>query len=258
MIVHTTTRVQSSPPRSRPLAGRPDHRRLQGGCLLRFLFAAIVGIIGFNLDTRGAGADQIFTPPPGTWNNHIIYLSQACHDGNDGFPGGPCIPNSGCDGMNENLQSAAATYHATFGWGNGSNLLERGYQSVVGTGTLNQNVASSNSVGADLHVPVHSNGVDPFNCAVELGGYGTKTFYYSANGRTCAEYLRQKVGAVSPGSSDSKHWTNGYGELTSTNAVACYLETEFHTWNTGAAFVSTSLNWTWRIGYAVDLYFGYP
>ena len=121
---------------------RADSLRPRRGNVRKFLFAALVGALGFSLGVPSAAADQIFTPPPGTWNNHIIYLSQACHDGNDGIPGGPCIPNIGCNGMNENQQSQAATYHATFGWGLGSNLLERGYQSVVGTGTLSQNVAS--------------------------------------------------------------------------------------------------------------------
>jgi len=256
--VYPNVRKSNNPSSSRVMRRRLGRRWSRRGFYPKLLIAAFVGVVGFNLGTQNAGADQIFTPPPGTWNYHIIYLSQACHDGNDGMPGGPCIPNIGCNNMDENQQSAAATYHATFGWGVGLNLLERGYQSVVGTGTLSQNVNSSNAVGADLHVPVHSNAVESFDCGVQLSTYGTKVFYISTNGGTCANHLRQTVGAASPGSSDTKHWSNGLGELTNTNAVACYLETDFHTWNTGASFVSTSLHWTWRIGYAVDLYFGYP
>lgn len=64
-----------------------------------------------------ASADTTYNPPAGTWNGYTIYLSQACHDGNDGVPGGPCIPNYGCYGYNENTQSASTASTTIYGGG---------------------------------------------------------------------------------------------------------------------------------------------
>jgi hypothetical protein len=51
---------------------------------------------------------------------------------------------------------------------------------------------------------------------------------------------------------------NCLGELCNTVAKAAYLEREFHTWNIGAKWMKTDEYNTWRLGWAVDLFLGYP
>jgi len=208
------------------------------------------------------GADTTYNPPNGTWNGYTIYLSVACHDGNDGIPGGPCIPNTGCTGnsshaLNENTQSRLTAGTTIFGAGTGSNLKQRGYRSIRGNGTVSQNIANSNAAGVDLHIPIHSNAQNS-NCTSSASANGTWALYFSSTGEDCSDELVARVGANSPGTNDKTVFRNNLGELTNTNAVACYLEAEFHTWNNGVNWLRNEVNWTWRIGWAVDRHLGYP
>lgn len=204
-------------------------------------------------------ADTTYNPPSGTWNGKIIYVSQACHDGNDGVPGGPCLPNYGCSSYNENIQSSTTSATTIFGVGAGSNLLERGFKAIRGNGTLNQNVSASNAAGAHIHIPQHTNAKSESCSSTSTSGHGTLGLYRpGTNSATCATLIKNQVGPGSPGTSDGTQSRYDLGEINSTSATACYVEAEYHTWNTGVTWIRDEVNWTWRVGWVVDTYLGYP
>jgi hypothetical protein len=227
----------------------------QGVHVSIYLAIALLMIVGL---ARPASADTTYNPPSGTWNGKIIYVSQACHDGNDGVPGGPCITNPGCDNYSENSQSSTTAATTIFGVGTGSNLLERGYRAIRGNGTVSQNIANSNAAGAHMHIPLHTNARTESCSNTTASSHGTQVLYVSTNGSNCAGLMRDRVGPVSPGTNDQKVFRNDLGELNNTTAVACYLEAEYHTWLTGVTWIRDEVNWTWRIGWSVDSYLGYP
>ncbi|GAB3168549.1 hypothetical protein GCM10027059_31480 [Myceligenerans halotolerans] len=203
-----------------------------------------------------AAADADYNPEH--WNGKRIYLSQACHDGNDGVPGGSCITNHGCRDYSENAQSYATALHAITGAQDDRlNLLERGYRVRRGTGTLNENVNSSNNYGADLHVPIHSNARNE-TCENTSGSHGTLMMYVSTAGRECSDEFVRWFGPGSPGTNDVRSYRSNLGELNNTNAPACYLEMEFHTWNTGRDWLLGEQNYSWRIARSIDEYLDYP
>lgn len=209
-------------------------------------------------DIRDAKADTVYQPS-GTWNGKLIYLSRACHDGNDGVPGGDCIPNTGCDSFNENYNSGEAIKEAITNTSAGQlNLQLRGYRSILGNGTLGQNVANSNAAGADVHIPVHSNAKSESCGNTDNSGHGTWGMYRYANQETCATRIKNRLGSASPGTADITSYTTGLGELNNVNALACYIEAEFHTWRRGVDWLRLQSEWAWRIGYIVDLQLDYP
>ncbi|MBO0607652.1 N-acetylmuramoyl-L-alanine amidase [Myceligenerans salitolerans] len=218
------------------------------------LLAAVVGVPAV---AAPAAADVDYNPAG--WNGKRVYLSQACHDGNDGVPGGSCITNHGCRDYSENSQSFATALHAINGVRDDRlNLLERGYRVRRGTGTLNQNVNSSNNYGADLHIPIHSNARSE-KCGDTTGAnHGTLMMYVSAAGRECSDSFVRWFGPGSPGTNDVRSYRSNLGELNNTNAVACYLEMEFHTWNKGRNWLLGEQDYSWRIGRSIDEYLGYP
>ncbi|GAB4083523.1 hypothetical protein GCM10028784_01530 [Myceligenerans cantabricum] len=204
-----------------------------------------------------ASADVNYNP--GSWNGKRIYLSQACHDGNDGVPGGSCITNHGCAGYSENSQSYQTALHAINGAKSGRlNLLERGYRVRRGNGTLNQNVNSSNNYGSNLHVPIHSNARSESCGNTTNGNHGTLMMYVSTGGSNCSEKFVRWFGAGSPGTNDVRSYRSNLGELNNTTAVACYLEMEFHTWKKGRNWLVGEQNYSWRVGRSIDEYLGYP
>ena len=83
-------------------------------------------------------------------------------------------------------------------------------------------INESNSWGADLHIPIHTNAG---------GGQGTVVFVYDKTTRNMdiATPIYNAVQAVSPGTIDYGVRENpGLAELNSTNAVAVYIEVDFH------------------------------
>lgn len=192
---------------------------------------------------------------PSTWNGYRIYLSPARHS--DTGMRGECASD-------ENTMAQNVALGAT--GGSGTNLLDRQYQVQVGTGTVASAIANSNAWGADAHIPIHSNARTESCSTTNASVHGTVVIYHqsSTNGSVLAAQLRDRVGAVSPGTNDYKCKNPGdpcttinLGELSNTVATAAYLETEFHTWNTGTSWIQQT-GWKWRIGWAVDEFYGYP
>lgn len=216
-------------------------------------FAAVV--FAATLQAAPSNADSTFQPS-GAWNGLQVYLSVACHDGNDGVPGGPCITNTGCNGFSENTQSYNIASRAAIGTGTGMNLVERGYRARIGDGTAGTNISNSNAWGANLHMPLHSNAAGSGPCSGgTAANRGTWGLYNNQSDANCAAQVVQKVGGLSPGNADQSVYRDNIGELF-TNAPTCYYESEFHTWQSGASWLTNHVNWTYKIGATADAYFG--
>jgi hypothetical protein len=215
-----------------------------------------------------ARADALYDPY-GNWNGYKVYLSPARHD--DAGSRGECQGNNE-NIMAYNVASVAANgdyYRDVFDPSSTfRNLRARGYKVRIGTGTLRSAIDNSNAWGANLHIPIHSNAKGTAsNCTrTDVASFGTVTIYRdgNANQQRLAGWLRDIVGPSSPGTTDYSCWNPGnpcttidLGELREVNAVAGYLESEFHDWNTGVNWLSQSY-WPWRIGSAVDNYTGFP
>ncbi|MDR7384585.1 hypothetical protein [Promicromonospora iranensis] len=222
--------------------------------LLSGLAALALVSSGFLALAPSAAADVTYVPE--SWNGKVIYLSQACHDRGDTV----CHTNVGCDGFSENANSALVAISAATGQGSDKlNLLERGYKVVRGNGLTRSNIANSNRVGADVHVPIHSNAIDR-SCETTFSParYGTHVMYVSSAGQRCAQIMTTRLGGVSPGTNDARRYRTDLGELNQTNAVACYLEQEHHVWNRGVSWMRDRSAWSWRIGLSIDVFLGYP
>jgi hypothetical protein len=222
--------------------------------LLSVLTALALSAAGLLAVAPSASADVTYVPE--SWNGKVVYLSEACHDRGDTV----CHTNTGCDKFSENGGSRLLAMSAI--QGNGTrhpNLLERGFKVVRGNGLTRENIASSNRVGADLHVPLHSNAISSA-CETKQAAsrYGTHAMYVSEAGKKCAGQLVKRVGAVSPGTNDTRQYRTDLGELNQTNAVACYLEQEFHVWQRGVTWMRDRDAWSWRVAGSIDAYLGYP
>lgn len=212
-------------------------------------------------------ADTIYNPY-GAWNGYKIYLSPARHTDTGS--------RAECGGNSENAMAATAANNATNGnyyndlydpSSSYRNLRSRGYQVRIGDGTLRSAIDNSNAWAANLHIPMHSNADVAGQCTrTDASRFGTVVIYRdgSTNGQAFAGRLRDHVGASSPGTRDYACRNPGdpcttidLGELRETRAVAGYLESDFHTWNTGINWLK-SASWPWRIGWAVDSHLGYP
>lgn len=232
---------------------------------------AALGVL-LGLASIPASAQDLFYDPYGTWNGKKIYLSPARHS--DSGSRGECGSNG------ENTTAYWLAWDAT----NGSyyndaynptsayrNLRARGYKVRIGQGTVSSAISNSNAWGSDLHIPLHSNADVAGQCSRTTGGFGTVVIYWhtSSGGPNLASSLKDRVGvfsgATSPGTNDYTCYNPGHpcttitlGELRYTSAVAAYMESEFHTWNTGYDWLMDSPIWAWRLGWAIDVHLGYP
>ncbi len=213
------------------------------------------------------GQDEIYAAYAPV-NLYRVYLSPARHT-DSGLRGE-------CSGLDENTMAYWVAYDATTGdyyndvpntTSDGRNLTARGYEVRIGTGTLQSAIDNSNAWGADLHIPLHSNS-GPGGCAsTNASAFGTNVIYRSGStsGQALADQLRWSVGPASPGTNDYICLNPGdpctiidLGELRNTNAVAAYMESEFHSWTIGVNWLWSDYSWRWRIGVGVDQYLGYP
>lgn len=193
---------------------------------------------------------------PGS-NGYKIYLSPAEHNGD----------NVGCSGYIEDQEADNLALQAAVGVG-GWNLLARGYSVRIGTGTHIQNTTNSNNWGSDYHIPMHSNSpasVGSWDCTppydLNFGASGTYLMYYpgDTNGSGLSNKLVEKIGPQSPGKGfDRMESRSNLHELSATNAPAAYLESAFHTFQPDVDWLKNNSSWSWRVGFAVDSYLGYP
>lgn len=93
-------------------------------------------------------------------------------------------------------------------------------------------VLESNSWGADIHIPIHTNAG---------GGDGTLVMTYS--GSVNDPYVRNiynEVAKVSPGNDDGIRANNSLYEIMQTSAVCVYVECEFHDNSTLAHWIENN------------------
>lgn len=91
------------------------------------------------------------------------------------------------------------------------------------TSSMEGRVAESNTWGADLHIPIHTNA---FNGNVG----GTRMFYYSetSKGKDACKKIFDRLAPVTPGTSENiKSYPELY-ELRKTTGIAVYIEVDFH------------------------------
>jgi hypothetical protein len=201
--------------------------------------------------------------PPTGWNGRRVFLSVACHDRGTGA----CHDNAGCGGFSENDNSLVIAEQATWGIAHIGfpNLLDRGYQVRIGTGLLGENIANSNAWVHDpakyLHVPLHSNATAGPACVSDDSAAqyaGTNLLYRTENQRQAAVAMLAAVGPGSPGVHDQLVLRDDLGELNRIVGVTAYVETEYHTWGPGVAWLNDAPHWAWRIADGADLCFGFP
>ena len=91
------------------------------------------------------------------------------------------------------------------------------------TGSMKQRVAESNAWGADLHIPVHTNGADG-------KADGTLLMCYDLEGKgfKASQAILKTLGPLSPGS-DYAIWARpSLYEIRSSHAPCAYVEVAFH------------------------------
>jgi len=94
-------------------------------------------------------------------------------------------------------------------------------------------INESNSWGADWHIPIHTNA---FNYNVTGGTY-VILYQDTYENNKLGKAVLDEVGIISPGSDYALGYNTGFAELNSTNAVATYLEVEFHDTVEGAKWI---------------------
>lgn len=230
--------------------------------MLRFnLF--LLGFI-FIVNTPLSAADLTLNP----WNKYNgvkVYLSPARHS--DAGGRGECESLQG----DENTAALRAAIYAARGYSSEKRgLLSRGYKVRIGRGTVATAIAHSNAWGADIHIPIHSNARTENCSSNDTSKHGAVAIYKSygeKGGQGLADQLIRIYKYVTPGTQDfschnSSSCTafNCLGELCRTKAKAAYLEREFHTWNSGANFMSKTgdKQYSWRIAVAIERFLGYP
>ncbi len=232
-------------------------------------------VVSFGGNPVFAASDWVYEPLSDKWNNKKIYLSPARHS-NTGDRG-ECDGEAGWGPLDENYAALRFAYFAANGSYIGEtvrrdsqyrNLRARGYKVRIGRDTLNSAISNSNAWGADLHIPIHSN-ARPEDCSDDRPErHGTHIIFQSygeTGGEGLAEQMLTTIGGASPGTNDLIcHNSSGctlftcLGELCRTVAKSAYLEREFHSWNIGTKWMETEQFHTWRLGWAVDRFLGYP
>lgn len=105
-------------------------------------------------------------------------------------------------------------------------------------------INESNSWKADLHIPIHTNA---FNGT--LTG-GTLIMLYSIKGDNlkAGQAIFNQLAPITPGKDYSIRANTGLAELNSTNAIAVYVECEFHDTVEGSNFIINNID---KIGEAI-------
>lgn len=90
-------------------------------------------------------------------------------------------------------------------------------------GSLEEKVAASNSWGADLHIPIHTNA---YNKQVS----GTRMFYYSegSNSYNACKAIYDVLAPLTPGTSENMKAYPSLYEMRKTTASSVYIEVDFH------------------------------
>lgn len=109
---------------------------------------------------------------------------------------------------------------------------------------MSTSIAESNQWGADLHLPIHTNA---FN-GKTTGGTLVMLYADRTENNKAGKALLDALSPLSPGSDYSIRYNSGLAELNSTDALAVYLEVEFHDTQEGAKWITENVK---NIGEAI-------
>ncbi|VAW01408.1 hypothetical protein MNBD_ACTINO02-251 [hydrothermal vent metagenome] len=226
--------------------------------LLRMLVVLAVfssaAYVALNVTPTGATHYTWNTYPT---NGYKIYLSPSSQT------------SGGCGGYVERFGARDIGYEAAAGYGN--DLVARGYLVKIGSiySSIGARKQESETWNARMHIAIHTNGGNvSCNSNRVASNAGTWTIYESSSNsnatRALADHMRYYVAGASPGTNDraclnDTSCVNGtdVSEMYTDVPYVAYYEMEFHDWPTGVSFIE-STTWQWRVGWAVDKWFGYP
>lgn len=99
-----------------------------------------------------------------------------------------------------------------------------GFDSKAGlSGTMYTRVAESNKMGADLHLPIHTNA-----CNGKVAGLRIFVFKKGGEAEKIAKAIDAELAPITPGTSDGISEQPGLYEVKSSNAICVYIEVGFH------------------------------
>lgn len=202
----------------------------------------VSALLGAALVTPAAASQTYY---PGAWNGYKIYLSPSSQTG-----------NIGCDGFNEATFAMNTAFRAVHEPGVEAGFLSRGYQVRIGTGTVNQRIADSNSYAPRYHIALHSNATT--GCPGSRGGTETYNYHGNVSGSFLAQEILNFLGPRSPGTGDKRVPRTDLAELYATTSTAVYLESAFHDFPPDEDWLRTYDYWAWLIAMCVDIRLGYP
>ncbi len=104
--------------------------------------------------------------------------------------------------------------------------------------SMSKTISESNSFGANLHLPIHTNA---FNG--ELTG-GTLIMLYSNNSENmkAGKCILEPLSKITPGKDYQIQTRPNLAELNSTNALAVYIEAEFHDTKEGSDYIIANID----------------
>ena len=103
-------------------------------------------------------------------------------------------------------------------------LARCGFDAKAGlTGPMYTRTAESNTFGADLHLPIHTNG---FNGTV--AGLRIMVFKKGGEAEEIAKAIMAELAPITPGASDGISEYPGLYEIKSSKAICVYIEVGFH------------------------------
>lgn len=99
-----------------------------------------------------------------------------------------------------------------------------GFNSKAGlSGTMYTRVNESNAMGADLHLPIHTNA-----CDGKVAGLRIMVYKLGGEAEKIAKAIMATLAPITPGKSDGISVYPGLYEIKSSNATCVYIEVGFH------------------------------
>ncbi len=99
-----------------------------------------------------------------------------------------------------------------------------GFNSKAGlSGTMYTRTTESNSFGADLHLPIHTNAFDG-----KVAGLRIMVYKKGGEAEKIAKAIMDTLSPITPGKSDGISEYPGLYEVKSSNAICVYIEVGFH------------------------------
>lgn len=103
-------------------------------------------------------------------------------------------------------------------------LNRRGFTAKAGlSGTMYTRVKASNEMGADLHLPIHTNAFDK-----KVAGLRIMISKKGGEAEQIAKAIMATLAPITPGASDGISTPTGIYEINSSKAICVYIEVGFH------------------------------